>query len=140
RLGVARREVAGHGFAEARIAPFAVVVAARVGDLFRRTRVVLPLRHTHPAVVPQALAHQRQLGLMGAGYGNASRVNLGVARVGEIRTALVRAPRRRDVRVHRIGRQVIGRAVTAGAEQDRVADVAFDGAGQQVAHDDAPRL
>ena len=98
------------------------------------------LRHPDAAVVAQALAHQRELRLMLAAHRNAGRVDLREARVGEERAALVRAPRRRDVGVHRVGRQVVGRAVAAGGENHGVAHVALDLAGRQVADDDAARL
>ena len=77
---------------------------------------------------------------MGPRDRDARRVNLGVAGIGEKRAALVRPPRRRDVRVHGIGRQVVGRAVSAGAEQHGMTRVSFDLAGDQVADDDAARL
>ena len=77
---------------------------------------------------------------MVAAHRDAGRVNLRVARIGEQRPALVRAPRRRDVRVHRVGRQVVGGAVAAGRQQHRVRGVLLDLAGHQVAADDAPRL
>ena len=60
--------------------------------------------------------------------------------IGEQRAALVRAPRRRHVRVDGVGREVIDRAVAAGAEQHRLAFVPFQLAGDQVSRDDAARL
>ena len=96
-LGVARRDVARHEVAEARVLAFEVVVALVLGDLFGRPRVALRLRHPDAAVVAQALAHQRQLRLMVAADRDAGRVNLREARIGEERAALVRAPGGRDV-------------------------------------------
>ena len=52
-LGGARRDVARHEVAEARIAPLEVVVALGFGDLIGRPRVALLLRHPHAAVVAQ---------------------------------------------------------------------------------------
>ena len=140
RLGVARRDVARDQVAEARIAALEVVVALRLGDLAGRPLVALRLGHPDAAVVAQALAHQRQLRLVRARHRNAGRVNLRVAGVGEEGAALVRAPRRRDVGVHGVGREVVGGAVAAGAEQHRVAGVPLDRSGHQVAADDAAGL
>ena len=67
-------------------------------------------------------------------------MNLREARVGEQRAAFVGPPRRRHVRVHRVGREVVDRSVAAGAEQHRLTLVALELAGDQVARDDAARL
>ena len=67
-------------------------------------------------------------------------MDLREARVGEQRAALVRAPCGRHVRVHGVGRQVVERAVSAGAEQHRLSFVALELAGDQVARHDAARL
>ena len=75
-----------------------------------------------------------------AAHGNAGRVDLRVARVGEQGSALVRTPCRRDVGVHRVGRQVIRRAVTARAQQHGVAGIRLERSSHQVAHHDAARL
>ena len=100
-LGVARRDVARHEVAERRVLALEVVVALLFGNLLRRPLVALRLRHPDAAVVAQAFAHQRQLRLVIAGDRDAGRVDLREARVGEQRAALVRAPRRGDVRVRR---------------------------------------
>ena len=71
---------------------------------------------------------------------NARRVDLREARVGEERSALVRAPRGRHVGIHRVGREIIRRAVSAGREDDGVRDVALEGSRREVARDDAARL
>ena len=67
-------------------------------------------------------------------------MNLREAGIREERAALVRAPRRGHVRVHRVGREVVGGAVAAGGEDHGVAGVALELAGHQVADDDAARL
>ena len=136
----ARRDVARHEVAEARVAPFEVVVALRVRDLIRRPRIALLLRHPDAAVIAQRLRHERQLRLMVAAHRDARRMNLREARIGEQRAALVRAPRRRHVRVHRVGRQVIDGAVAAGAKQHRLPFVALELARDEVARHDAARL
>src|SRR6185436_18452709 len=97
-LGVARRDVARHQVAEARILALEVVVALRLGNRLRRALVFLLLRHPDAPVVAQALRRQRELRLVRARDGNAGRVDLGVTGVGEERAALVRAPGRADVR------------------------------------------
>src|SRR5207248_6515818 len=72
-------------------------------------------------------------------YRDARRVDLREARVGEQGAALGRAPRRRDVGVDRVGRQVIHGAVAARRENDRVGRVTLDFARDEVAADDAAR-
>ena len=67
-------------------------------------------------------------------------MDLREARVGEERAALVGAPRCRHVRVHGVGREVVGRAVAARRETHCIGHVAFDLAGDEVAADDAARL
>ncbi len=67
-------------------------------------------------------------------------MDLREARVREERAALVRAPRRGDVRVDRVGREVEHRAVAAGAQQHRVRLVRLELAGDEVADDDPARL
>ena len=138
-LGVAGGDVARHQVAEARVLPLEVVVALVLRDLLRRTRVALLLRNPHAAIVPQAFAHQRELRLVIAGDRNAGRVNLGEAGVGEQRAALVRAPRRGDVRVHRVRREVVDGPVTARGENHGVGRIPLHLAGDQVARDDAAR-
>ncbi len=140
QLGGARRDVARDEIAEARIAAFEVVVALAFGNLLRRTPVARVLRHPHAPVVAQALAHERELALVIAAHGDARWVDLREARVGEQRAALVRAPRRGDVAVHRVGREVVRGAVAARAEQHGVAGPLLDLARLQVARDDAARL
>src|SRR6202023_3320238 len=71
-FGVARRHIAREQVAERRVLPLEIVIPLVFGNLFRRARIALLLRHPHAAVVAQALAHQRELGLMVAGYRNTS--------------------------------------------------------------------
>src|SRR5204862_5653660 len=123
----------------ARIFPFQVVIAILFGDLLGRPFIALVLRHPDAAVVAEALAHERELRLVIAGDRYAGRVDLRVARMGAQGAALVRAPGRGDVRIDRVGRKVIDRAVAAGREDDGVRGVTLDRAGRQVTHDDAAR-
>ena len=74
-----------------------------------------------------------------AGHRDAGRVDLREAGIGEQRAALVGAPDRGGIGVHRVGRQEVGVAVPAGGEQDRVGLEALNRAGHEVARDDAPR-
>ncbi len=140
RLGRTRRHVARHEVAEGRVAALEVVVALGIRNLRGRTLVALVLRNPHAAVVAQALGHQRQLRLVVAAHRDARRVDLREAGVGEVRAALVRAPRGRHVRVDGVGREVEHRAVAARAEQHGLALVRLELAGDQVAGDDAARL
>ena len=138
-LGVARRHVARHQVAEARVAPLEEVVALGLRDVLRCPMVALLLRHPDAAVVAQAFAHQGQLRLVLAALGNAGRVDLYVAGVGHVGAALGAAPGSGDVAVPGVGRQEVDVAVAAGAEQHGVGGVALHGAGDEVAGDDAAR-
>ena len=136
-LGCARRDVAGCEVAVARVQALEVVVAILFRDLVDRPLVVTVLRHPHTTVVAQRLAHQRQLRLRVVGLRDARRVDLRVARVGEVGAALVGPPRRGDVAVHRVGRQEEHVAVAAGGQDHRIAGVRLELAGHQIASDDA---
>ena len=98
------------------------------------------LGHPHAAVVAQRLRHQGQLRLVLAGDRDAGRVDLRVAGVGEQRAALVRPPRRRDVRALGVRRQVVDVAVAARAEDHGVGQVRLDLPVEQVAGDDPAGL
>src|SRR5262249_20762026 len=92
----ARCDVAWREIAEARVLSLEIVIALRLGDLVGRLRTIfLPLRHPHPSVVPQRLAHQRELRLMLACDRNARWMDLREARIRERGAAFVRAPDRR---------------------------------------------
>src|SRR6185436_6306750 len=93
RSDVARREVP-----EARVFALEVIIALALRDLPRRTRVALRLRHPDASVIAQRLRHERQLRLIVAALRNARGVDLRVARIGERRAALVRAPDRGGIR------------------------------------------
>ena len=67
-------------------------------------------------------------------------MDLGVARVGEGRPPPVGPPRRGDVAVHGVGRQVVDVAVAAGGQHHRMAAVGLHLAGEQVPGDDPDRL
>ena len=119
-LGVSRRHVAGHEVAEARIAAFEIVVALGVRNLRRRPLSPFAFgTQTRPSFLSD-LAHQRQLALVIAAHRDAGRMDLREARVRKERAALVRAPRRGHVRVHRVGRQVVRGSVAAGRQHHRV--------------------
>ena len=137
-LGGTRCHVAGNHVAERGITAFEVVIAIVNRNIGRSANVPLLLRHPDAAVVPEALAHQRELRLMIAGDRNAGRVNLGVAGVREERPATISAPDGRDVARFRVGRQVENVAIAAGAEQHGVGGVRLVFAVEQVAGHDAP--
>ena len=84
RLGGARGDVARNEVAEARVAALEEVVALALGNVARRARVAGLLRHPDAAVVAQALAHQRELGLVLAALRNAGRMDLHEARIREV--------------------------------------------------------
>ena len=139
-LRLSRRDVAGDEVAERGVDPLEVVVAVLLGDVARVLVAVLaPLRHPDAAVVAQRLAHQRELGLVLAGDGDAGRVDLREARVAEVGALAVRPPRRRDVAAHRVGGEVVDVAVAAAREDHGVGEMGLDLAGDHVADDDAAR-
>ena len=139
-LGIARGYVARHQVAEAGIAAFQVVVALGFGNLVGRALVALFQRHPDAAVVAQRFAHQRELGLIIAGDRDAGGVDLRVAGVGKERSPLVRAPDGGHVGALGVGGEIVDVAVAARAQDDGVGKVGGDGAGHQVAGDDAAGL
>ncbi len=138
-LGRARRDVARRQVAETRVFALQIIVAVAFGDLGRRPPVAGRLGHPNAAVVAQRLRHERQLRLVFAGHGDAGRVDLRVAGVGETGAALVGAIGRRDVAIQRVGGQVKDWAVAAGGQHHGVADVRLDFAGDEVPRHDAAR-
>ena len=76
---------------------------------------------------------------MVAGDGDAGRVDLRVAGIGERRALLVGAPGGGDVAAVGVGREVKDVAVAAGGEHHGVGGVRLDLAGLEVARDDAAR-
>src|SRR5271157_3850281 len=84
-LGRPRGNVAGGKVAVARVLALQVIIALVLGNLSWWPRVSLLLGDPDPAIVAERLGHERQLALMVTGHGNAGRVNLGVAGVGERR-------------------------------------------------------
>src|SRR6185437_11324514 len=91
-LGRARGDVARREISEAGILALQVVVALRRRNLVRRPAVARLLRNPDPAVVPQRLAHERELGLMLAALRDARRMDLRVTGIGERSSPLVRTP------------------------------------------------
>ena len=140
RFRVARCDVARHEVAEAGVLALEVIVALALRDLLGTPRVAGRLRNPDAGVVAQRFAHQRELRLVLAADRDAGRMDLREARVCEEGAALVGPPRRGDVRLHGVGREVVGRAVPAGREHDRVRGVRLDLARDQVAGDDPARL
>ena len=70
-------------------------------------------------------------------HGDARRVDLRVAGVGEVRALAVCPPRGGDIAAHRIGGEEEDVAVAAGGENDDVGEVGLDLTGDHVARDDA---
>ena len=137
-LGLPRGDVAGDQVAEGGVDPLEVVVAVVLGDVARVLVGVLGvLGDPDAAVVAQRLAHQGELGLVGARDRDAGRVDLGVAGVGHVGALAVRPPGRGDVAAHGVGREEEDVAVATAGEDHYVGEVGLELAGDHVAHDDA---
>ena len=137
RFGVAGSNVARNKIAKAGIAAFEIVIALGFGDLIRRAFVACFERNPDAAVVAQRFAHESELRLIIAGDGNAGGVNLREARIGEESAAFVGAPDGGNVRSFSVRGQIINVAVAAGAEDDRIGEMRFEFAGDEIAGDDA---
>ena len=132
-----RRDVARAEVAERRIHPLEVIIAL---ILRNRSRLLEPVsgffRHPNPAVVAQRLRHQGEFRLVLAAHRNAGRVNLGVARVRQARTALVRPPDPGGVGAARVGGKVEHIAVATGRQDHGIGGMALDFPGDEIADDD----
>ena len=143
-LGGAGGNVARGEVAEGRVFPLEEVIAVVLGDIRGGHLLFAELlgdfagfRCPDAAVVAERLGHQGELGLVIATDGDAGRVDLGVAGIGEKRPAAGGAPGGSHVAAHRVGGEEKDVAVAAGGEDDGVRRVGGDGAGVQVADDDA---
>ncbi len=96
-LGVAGGDVARDQVAERRVLLFEVVVALGLGNLIGPPLLVRISGDPNPAVVSQRLRHQGQLRLELVRGGDAGRVDLGVAGIGEVGALAVRSPGRGHV-------------------------------------------
>ena len=121
---------------ERRVEPFEVIVPLIFRDLVRSAFVGLGLRDPDAAVIPEAFAHERELGLVLAGDRDACRVYLREAGVAEERAALVRAPCRGGIAHFRVRREEEDVAVAPGGEYDGVPLVGFEPPVDHVARDD----
>ncbi len=139
-LGRPRRDIAGSQIAVAGVLALEEVVALRLGNLVVRTFVPRLQRHPDPAIVAQRFAHQGELGLVVAGDGDAGRMDLREAGIGESGAPLVGAPNGGCVRPLGVSGEIVGVAVAAASEHHRIGQMRFDRAGEQVPGDDAPRL
>src|SRR5262245_52138882 len=135
-FGRARRDVARRQIAVARVFAFEVIIALVFEDLVRAAAVAGLLRRPDSAVVAERFGHQRQLRLIIAAGGDAGRVDLRVAGVGEERALLERAVGRRHVAALRVGREEEDVAVAARGQHDGIRRVGLDFARHQVARDD----
>src|SRR4030095_8501303 len=111
-----------------------------LGDLVRGALVSLGPGYPDAPVVPERLAHERELALVLAGHGDARRVDLREAGVREARALLVRAPDRGGVRALRVRREEEHGPVAARAQDNRVAEVRLELPGDHVPGDDAARV
>ena len=142
------RSTAGHitgdKIAKSRITTLQVIVAVFFGYFSgfqlactNSLSVFLFLGHPDAAVVAEAFAHQREFALVVAMHGDTGGVDLHIAGVGEGGPFAVAHPCSTAVAVHGIGGEVIEIAVTASGQYHGVGGIAFQVAGDQVAHDDA---
>ena len=111
-----------------------------IGDFTWRALVAFLFRHPDASVIAQRLRHQRQLRLVFACLRNACRMNLRVAGIREIRSAPMRAPDGSAIRGLGVCRQIENIRIAAGAEDDCIAGVSFNGASHEIARNDALRL
>ena len=139
-FGVAGGDVAGDEVAEGGIFALEVVVALVFGDLIGLALVTFLLWDPDAAVVAERLGHERELGLVVAGDGDAGGVNLREAGIGEERAAFVRAPDGGGVRAFGVGGEVVDVAVAASGEDDGVGEMHAELAGDEIAGDDAAGL
>jgi hypothetical protein len=139
-LGASRRDVARREVTKGRVLPFEVVIAIILGNLIGRALVILVLWHPDAPVIPQAFTHQREFGLVIAVDWNARGMNLRVTRIGKVRPAFMRPPRRRHVGRLGIRGQVEHVAVSAGRQYDRIRRMRLDPTRHQVPAHDPPRL
>src|SRR5262249_12520040 len=123
------RDVSGGQVAEARITAFQEVVPFLLGNRARRPLLAALLRNPDTSVVPKALAHQCEFGLMGSGNRDAGRVDLGEAGIGEVGALLVRAPSGRHIAGFGVRGKIEDVAIPARAEEDRIACVSLVCAG-----------
>ena len=72
-------------------------------DLLGRPFIAGILRYPDPAIVTKALAHQGQLGLIGAVDRNTGRVDLNKARIAEQRAFFMTAPSGSAIGIDRVG-------------------------------------
>ena len=142
-LGGTRSHVARHEVTEGRVTALQVVVAVFFGDVRRflgpradGLHVFEFLGNPDTAVVTQRLRHERQLRLLVAVYGDAGRVDLREAGVGEAGALAVALECGRTVRCHGVGRKEEYVAVSACGDHYGVCTVALDLTGDEVAGDD----
>ncbi len=142
-LGCTAGDVAGTEVTEGRIATLQIEVAVLVGDIGRfllagadSLGVFFLLGHPDAAVVTQRLAHEGELRLVFAVYGDTGGVDLSEREVGKISTLLESLHCSRAVAAHGVGGEEEGTAITAGGEHHGVGGVTLYLTCDEVAHDD----
>ena len=138
-LGPARSDVSRSEIPETGILPLQVVITLALRDLRRRSLVAFLLRHPHAPVVSERLAHQRELRLMLATHGNARRMNLGEARIGERSASLVCPPDGSRIRAFCVRREIEYVAVSAGTKHYSIGNVRLDFSGHEISCHDPSR-
>ena len=84
------------------------------------------LRYPDPAVVPERLGHERKLGLVFPGHGDAGGMDLGEAGVREQCAFFIGPVGRVHARAEGVGRQEKDVGIAAGAEADRISGMGLD--------------
>ncbi len=145
-LGGTAGHIARHEVTESGITAFKIVITIFfgyvVGLQFTCTDgfgVFLLFWDPDTSVVAQALAHQREFALIVAVDGDAGRVDLHIARIGESGPLAVAHPGCAAVAVHGVGGEVIDVAITTCGNHHGMGGVAFQVASDEVADDDATR-
>ena len=95
------------------------------------------LRYPDTAVITERFAHQGQLALLVAVNGNTGGMDLRKAGIGKECTLLVALPGCGSVGVHRVGREEVGVAVSAGRKYHGMGAEALQFTGNEVAGDNA---
>ena len=137
-LCASRRDVARCEVAVAGIFALEVIIARLFGNFMRRfAAILLSLRHPNAPVVAKRFAHQGEFGLVLTGDRDAGGMDLRVTRVSKQRATLVSAIGGGNVAALGVRGEIEDIAVSARAEQDRIARMAANLARYHVPDDDA---
>jgi len=96
-LGVAGRDIARYQVSETGVLALQVIIPFILRNILGTSFITLLLRYPNAPIVPKRFGHQGQFGLVVTRNRNTGRVDLRVARVGEVGAPFVAAPGRRNV-------------------------------------------